>query len=176
MNATRMIRVLGVSLGIMGAMGLAAARADERPAQPGMHGDHDDLGLTADQKAKLRVLRTEQRKTTEPLREQLKIQRDELKLLVDKKAGDSALTAKLEEINKSRKALQEARDKFRERMAAIFTPEQRARLALKMGDGGRHGRWGQHPGMKDGKGGMMRHDGDEGGDGHGDHEGDDKPM
>lgn len=176
MNATRVLRSVGISLGIMAVLGLQAARADEPTARPGMHGQHEDLGLTAEQKAKLKALRAEQRKTTEPLREQLKIQRDELKLLVDKKAGDSALTAKLDEINKSRKALQEAREKFTERMAAIFTPEQRARLAIKMGEGGKRGRWGKHPGMMDGKGGMMHHDGDEGEDGHGGHEGGDKPM
>ena len=129
----------------------------------------------------MKAIRKEQQATMKPLREQLRIQLDELRLLVDKKAGDAQLTAKLDELKKTRKTLDDNREKFMERMAAILTPEQKARLVLRMEGawkkamkgGGREG-WRGHG---DGDDGDDEHEGgDHHGDGHDKPEGEHRPM
>lgn len=91
------------------------------------------LGLTAEQQAKLKAIEADRAKTQGPLWQQLKVQMDELKLLVDKKAPDADLTAKLNQLKATRDQLEAGRKAFEAQVAAVLTPTQQAKVALWMG-------------------------------------------
>lgn len=115
------------------------------------------LDLTPDQQTKMKAIGEEQRKVMQPLHDALDVQVAELRKLVNEKAADAKLTAKLDEVKKSREALEAAHRRFMEQRSQILTPIQRAKVALWMGKGGgghRKGGWDRHHG----KGGDDDHD------------------
>jgi len=122
------------------------ARPDEgnKPGMgPGMHGG---MELTADQQAKMKELAEGQKKGMEPLMDALKIKIDELRLLVDKKAPDDQLVAKIAEVAQAREALQQANKKWMDKRAEVLTPRQRAEMIIRMeGNRGKGFREGKGP-------------------------------
>jgi len=94
----------------------------------------DKPGPNAEQREKMKALRKEHRQAMQPLHKQLRLQTDELRVLLDKDASDSQLSAKLDEIRKTRKAIQEMQAKFMEQEAALLTVRERAEMAVRMGD------------------------------------------
>jgi len=111
-----------------------------------------ELGLTADQQAKLKAIGESQRAEMKPIREQLKTLHKELKGLVDGKAGDEKIGAKLAELEKARESAQAIQRKYTEQRKAVLTPTQRAKMVLKMGGkGGKPGKKGG-AGCKGGRG------------------------
>ncbi|MEK7475435.1 MAG: periplasmic heavy metal sensor [Candidatus Coatesbacteria bacterium] len=150
MNGTTMRR-FGIALAAVLLMAPLALAATTDPAgAPGRPGK-----LTAEQKEKLKSLREEQKKAMQPLRRALKTQVDELRVLLDKDASDSALNAKLEEIRKTRTAIRELEEKFMAQTASILPARQRAEQVVRMAD--RMGKPGRKPGMgkRGGPGGPM---------------------
>ena len=110
------------------------------------------LELTADQQAKLKTIREEQMKVQKPLWEQLGTQMKELKELVDAKAADDKLTAKLDQIKATNETIETNRKKFEADRAAVLTPMQRAKSALWMGKQMKEGEhWGKGGGKHEGE-------------------------
>jgi Spy/CpxP family protein refolding chaperone len=111
--------------------GYAMKNPGDNPAwgEGGMKGG---MALTADQQAKMKDLAEAQKKEMGPLMEAYKIKVDELRLLVDKKAPDDQLVAKLAEVSAARDAVQQAMKKWMDKRAEILTPRQRALMVIKM--------------------------------------------
>jgi Spy/CpxP family protein refolding chaperone len=116
----------------------------------------EELGLTDDQAKKMKEAHEADEKAMKPLMEKLKLDIDSLRLLVDKKAGDSDLKASLDTLKADHKAVEEQRGKQMEAMGAMLTPMQEAKMAVSMADRMmKGGMMGEHEGM----GG--HHDGDD---------------
>jgi Spy/CpxP family protein refolding chaperone len=139
-----------------------SARADEKEGPSGEHPKMErvwgeKLGLSKEQEAKLKQAHEDEAAALKPLRRELRDSLAKLHDQLEDKASDKDLQASLDRVEKARKALRDEREKAREKTATILTVQQRARIALMMGEHGmgEHGmgRWG-------GKGG-----------GHGDHKG-----
>lgn len=114
-----------------------------------------ELELTPDQQKKWDAIGEEQRKIQGPLWEQMMAQLKDLRELVDAKASDDKLTAKLAEVKATRDSIEANRKKYEEQREAILTPVQRAKAALmaarmlrQMMGGGPMG--GGHPGGRRG--------------------------
>ena len=135
----------------------------------------EELGLTDDQKEKLRTLRQESRKASIQAQADMQIKQMELRELLQSGEPDrAAIAQKLEEIAAARTA--RALDRFdqRQAMKSILTPEQQAKMKTlhRRGAGrmrgqrrrGRHGmRRGFRPGGRPGQDGIRRpHPGGEG--------------
>jgi len=109
------------------------------------------LELTDEQVAKLKAINEAQMKAQTPLWEDLGKQMKELKELVDAKAPDAKLTAKIKGLKATRDKIEANRKKFEGQKEAVLTPMQQAKTALWMGraakqmmQGGHEGRgWGQ---------------------------------
>jgi len=149
--------LLAAALTLVVGSPMAWAQDRGAPGQEGIHepggpgGMAEKLDLTADQQAKLKAIGAAHQAEAKPLHEQAKERIKELKALVASKAGDAAITAKLAELKTVREAMQALQKKFMEQREQVFTPEQRAQIALrrgeKMGD-----RKGDKAGMKGMKG------------------------
>jgi Spy/CpxP family protein refolding chaperone len=133
-----------VAAGLMLAP-MALAATPEKLAGPGHERMGKMLGLTKDQMAKFKAISVEQRKIMQPLRESMETQMKELKELVDAKADDAKLTAKLDQIKQTRDSIDTNQKKFQEQRDAVLTPMQRAKSALTMGRMGRQGGEGMGP-------------------------------
>jgi Spy/CpxP family protein refolding chaperone len=90
------------------------------------------LQLTPDQHAKIKAINEEQMKTQKPLWESLGAQLKELKTLVEAKAPDGQLTAKLDQIKATRDQIETNRMNFQGQKEAVLTPVQRAKWTLAM--------------------------------------------
>lgn len=106
----------------------------------------DDLGLTDDQAAKMKAIHKENHEATKALRNKVDADLANLKVLVDKKASDTELSALIATLKSDHEALQAAEKKHRDAMQQILTPLQQAKMVIQMGEH-RHG--------KGGMGGMM---------------------
>ncbi|MDE2291792.1 MAG: hypothetical protein KGL53_06890 [Elusimicrobia bacterium] len=127
---------------------------------------HRVMDLTDDQKDKLADIHDDAEEAILPLKiKEHKLLRKLSRQLTDK-ASDQDLSATLDDLKAARAAVRDAHQKFMDEAAAVFTPTQRARMALRMGRmmGMRQG-WGG-PGMG-GPGMMMRAHGMMGGPGMG---------
>ena len=153
-----------------GLLPLAARAHDDESEHKGrMDRKMGKLELTSDQQAKMKVIGQDQGRTMGALHETFKIRMDELRLLVDSKASDDKLTAKVAEVKAAFEAMEAGRRKFMEQRSAVLTPMQRARATLRMGHmmrEGRMGGWGENGNKgggkrKGGKEGHEGHDGDE---------------
>jgi Spy/CpxP family protein refolding chaperone len=119
---------------LLGALALAA----RTPARAG--GPEDDGGgppraerkgdLTDEQRAKVKAVFAEGRKARKALDESVRVAVEKLRWQVDAKAGSKEFAATLAEIDKARAAQRDQREKTEQKLAQIFTPEQRARWVL----------------------------------------------
>lgn len=114
------------------------------------HGDHGDggrgLNLTDEQKEKYKAIRQERKDAGKAFREQMKGLQEKLRKEVDaEKPNEQAVTAILTEMETAHKAHHEKSESIRVKLKQLLTPLQRAKLALKFGHGGKHGR-GDHGG------------------------------
>ena len=85
----------------------------------------------------MKDLFTSQGEEIKPLRDQLQLDRDKLRLLVDKKASESQLTDSMDKVNSDQEALKSAREKFQQKMKGILTPQQQAQMMVMRGNGHR---------------------------------------
>ncbi len=123
----------------------------------------EKLGLTDDQVAKMKELMKKQMTETQPLRDQMKVDMDTLKLKVDAKASDDTIKILLDNLSADKKKLQAKRESFIEQAKSILTPSQQAKFLMSMKG---HGRWdrGERGGWCGGdkmRGGCMGKDGKE---------------
>jgi Spy/CpxP family protein refolding chaperone len=110
------------------------------------------LGLSDDQVSKLKDENKANREASKPLREKMTLDKDNLKLLVDKKASDDDLKAAIASLKEDRKAMQALNQKHMDAMQEILTPMQQAKAIFMMHGHRGHG-WGHGAGMdKDGAG------------------------
>jgi Spy/CpxP family protein refolding chaperone len=129
------MRRIGIALAMAGLLIAPVARADQEKGKGGDRGGKaaKALELTGDQQAKLKAIGEDQKKTQTPLWQALGDQMKELKQLVDGKADDAKLVAKLNELKKTRGTIEENRKKFDAQKEAVLTPMQRAKTALWLG-------------------------------------------
>jgi len=176
MIGTSGMRRIGIGVALAGVllapMAMAAASAPEGDKGPGKG------KLTAEQREKMKAMRVEHKKAMEPLHRRMKLQVDELRVLLDKDAGDAELGAKMKEIAKTRTAIRELEEKQMEEGEALVPVRMRAERLVKMHDRrmgqGRPGGEGpdRKPGMRRGQRGPG--DGPDGPGRPGGPEGDDK--
>lgn len=155
-----------VVFGVLLAPLAVAAPAGQGPAGPGgpaMAGGPGGgpevmigraLELTPDQLTKWQAERDKQRGIVQPLQEKLGTQMRELKELVDQKAPDDKIKAKLAEVKASRNAIRDAQDKHEAALEAILTPSQQAKFTLWFADRLRQGFGRPQMGSGRGPGGM----------------------
>ena len=111
-----------------------------------------ELGLTAEQTAKIRDLREENLKDIKPLRDKMFSKRGELKLLWLQKTPDrEKITAVQKEIGSLRDQMQDKRTSHRLAMFNVLTPEQRTKVQALAAEKG-FGRGGGVFGPCDGSG------------------------
>ena len=157
----KLIGLLAVAGLLLGANAWAEDEESKGPGGPGggkmMKRFQKKLELTDDQAAKLKAIDEAQRKEQTPLWEDLGKQMKELKALVDEKAPDAKLTAKIKGLKAIRDKIEANRKKFDGQKEAVLTPMQQAKVALWMGkmagqmmQGARDGRgWGGKRGGQD---------------------------
>jgi Spy/CpxP family protein refolding chaperone len=127
----------------------ATLHAEPREKKDGSRWSHEGrgermkeaLGLSEEQRGKLKALRRAHRDATEELRGKLKAGMRKLSDQLEDEAGDKELSATLESIASSRQALARERERFEKEMGALLTPTQRAKLLagrMKLAKG--HGR------------------------------------
>ena len=136
------------------------AVADDDQASPAMehqghdHGDWDEgkmkarLGLTDDQVAKLKDLRTTSKEAFKAIMEKDKGLIARLNDQVVNKASDSDIQTTLNDLKANRNAMRDQMEKMQDQKDAILTPTQQAKLLLahrRMMKRGMHG--GMHDGM-----------------------------
>jgi Spy/CpxP family protein refolding chaperone len=163
-------------LGSLMALPLGALRADEGGPQAGNDGDmhhwkhdeghdHKDLGITDDQKAKLKSIREAQEKALKPIWRKQRDLSMKLRDQLEDKASDSDIQHTLSDLKANRETLETEGKRFMSQREAILTPTQRARMMLARERwGGRRGHW-DHEKMdhrdgdydKDGKDGEHHH-------------------
>jgi Spy/CpxP family protein refolding chaperone len=157
----------------------ATLRADDKPAASAEKGgkggkegfaEHmrEKFGISEDQEAKLNTERRAKRDASEAAITDLKASVRKLQDQLEDKAAEKDLTATLDKISASHKALRASEDAFEASLSSILTPTQRAKMAVAMAAhmGAMHGRPGMHGGgwkkggdHKDGEKGEDHHDG-----------------
>jgi Spy/CpxP family protein refolding chaperone len=164
---TRALYALTLGVVLLGSPCLKAEPRDDGQALGGRKAwMKEDLKLSDSQKDQMREANKANRTATAPLLSQLQNDRDDLKALVGKKAKDEALTQALDKLKQDREAMRAQEAKHREAIAAILTPLQQAKMALRMGRGRGawgEGRWGKGKACAN-KGGKGPKPGDEPGD------------
>ncbi len=102
------------------------------------------LGLNDEQETQLKDLFKSKNDEFKPLRDQMELDKDKLKLLVDKNASESELTDSMDKVSADQKALQAAQEKFQQKIKGILTPKQQAQMMVLRGGHRRRGfgRWG----------------------------------
>lgn len=160
------IAVLAVMLAAAGGAGtlLAAGRGGDAGSAQESRDQRSErmlehmkkgLGLTDAEADTVKSVFEESRKDSEPLRKDLKVALEKLRWQVDAKAGSKDLAATLEQLDKSRKALADQREKTIAKLKAALPVEAQAKLALFKADrmhrmmGMRGHGWG-HGGGEDG--------------------------
>jgi Spy/CpxP family protein refolding chaperone len=127
----------------------ATLHAEPREKQDGSRWSHEGrggkmkeaLGLSEEQKGKLKALRRAHRDAAEEIRVKLKAGMRRLSDQLEDQAGDKELAATLDSIASSRSALAREREKFEKELGALLTPTQRAKmLAGRMKLAQMHGR------------------------------------
>jgi Spy/CpxP family protein refolding chaperone len=155
---------MALPFGMVRADDAAPPAANEGDAHQWKHDEgrnHMDLGITDDQKAKLKTVREAQKTALRPLWRKQRDLTIKLHDQLEDKATDAAIERTLADIKANREAMKSAAERFQSQKDAIFTPTQRARMILvheKMGH--RHEGWREK--IKDGQGiGRRDHDGDD---------------
>jgi len=149
------LKYLGAALVVAGASVAVAAQPAARQGRQGPDGERRErtraameefLDLTVDQKAALKSQREEARKTLQPLMEEQRRLRQELRTALEAEGADATAVGNLMlSIQKQRQELRSLRKGFEDQRLALLTPEQQTKLeafkaARQMGPGkGRRG-------------------------------------
>lgn len=88
------------------------------------------MGLSKEDTEKLEAAFKERRKVMKPLRRDLRDAMLKLRDQVEDEAGDDALKAALERVDKARKALRSEAERSQAKLAEILPPSKRAKLLL----------------------------------------------
>ena len=119
-------------LTLFGALLLTGSLFAQAPAGRGLRGNRalrQELGLSRDQVKQMRALRKQQADQLKPQREQLRTGVQNLRALMESQNPDPAAIGKqMLELRKARTNLRQARAGWSEKLKAILTPEQQARL------------------------------------------------
>jgi len=135
----------------------------------GMDKLKDKLGLTDDQATKMKDLFKNHMEETQPLRDQMKVDMDTLRLKVHSKASDGEIKKLLDTLSADRDKMESGRKTMEKKVREILNPTQQAKFLVSMRDRGM-GMMGKRMGQrwdKDGKGmkgrskGKSDKDGDE---------------
>jgi Spy/CpxP family protein refolding chaperone len=133
-NTTRRLTTATVALGLLFAASAALAgqgfrQGRENAPGRGLRAALATLDLTSEQNEKLKELFAADRKRLEPLRQEGRALREALRTSAEAPNADPAAvgTAFLK-VRAHRAAMREGREASREKLEAILTPEQRARL------------------------------------------------
>ncbi len=122
----------------------------------GMDADdfHRDLGLSDEQREKMRKLRESAKAEKESMRKAHKEQRDAFKDLMKSDKSSSELRKAFQALQESKNKMATARFEHRLQVRDILTPEQRKKMAERRGDGRAKGkkRGQMNPRKRDGKG------------------------
>jgi Spy/CpxP family protein refolding chaperone len=151
----RTLKYLGATLVVVGSSVAVAAQPAFRQGRQGPDNPRRErgraameeyLGLTDDQKATLESQREEARKTLQPLMEEQRRLRQELRTTLESEGADATAVGNLMlSIHKQRQEVRDLRKSFQEQRQAVLTPEQQTKLeafkaARRMGPGkGRRG-------------------------------------
>lgn len=119
--------VIALSIGVAKALA-HDAEAVSRPSDR----RRGRLGLSHEQREKLRAAGRERRDAVRPLRQELRDQSRLLREELQKGATDKELEATMAKISVLRKEIAAKNDEFRAKADALLTPRQRAQLALGM--------------------------------------------
>jgi periplasmic protein CpxP/Spy len=147
------MRALGpLAVGLALSMASAGAYAGtESPAAegPGRHGPHGArrfgmmvraLDLTEEQQASLKQMMDEQRKAVEPLVQQQRELRRQIREQLDSESADAATVGQLTiQAHNLGKQLGAAHDGMKERFESILTPEQKTKLEQLKAERGKRG-------------------------------------
>ena len=165
-------------LGTLMSLPLSLVRADEdgKPAHEeeshhwkhdrGNEHEHGDLGITNDQKSKLKSIMEAQEKALKPFWRKHRDLTIKLADLVEDKASDADITKTLSDLKENREAMETESKRFKGQREAVFTPTQKARMMLAHRFG--HESWGNEGHEKmDHRDGDWRKD-DKDGNHHGD--------
>lgn len=125
--------VKGAALAAIIAMGLGAARAyaHEAPAESKRHDRRRGrLGLSGEQRAKMKAAGKERREAVRPLREKLREESAKLREQLHSGAAEKDLEATMANIADLRRQIQRRNEEFRSKADALLTPTQRAKLMM----------------------------------------------
>jgi Spy/CpxP family protein refolding chaperone len=92
-------------------------------------GIKNKLNLTADQQAKVRAIKEESKTELKPLMDQISVERQKLKVMLDGKADKNALHQQREKILSIRKQIQAIRKEHLAKFEHLLTPVQKAQFA-----------------------------------------------
>jgi hypothetical protein len=104
------------------------------------------LELNDEQAKKVDELNKADHDNSKLLKDKVEADLANLKVLVDKKAGDEELKTAIEGLKQDHKAMQEAHQKHMEAMQAILSPTQQAKAVLMMREHMGHSMMGGHEG------------------------------
>ncbi|NUM88947.1 MAG: Spy/CpxP family protein refolding chaperone [Bdellovibrionales bacterium] len=136
-------------------MGALLLSADPALAKRGGARMAEELGLSQEQKDKMKEMREKSREQHQARRDSMQTAREELEKALQSDATEKQLRAKFESLEKLQREF--ARERFEHVLAvrAILTPEQRTKFRGMMGGGDRGG-W-----RKEHRKGKWRDDGEE---------------
>ena len=121
-------------LTLLGALVLTSPLFAQAPVGPELHGIRtlrQELGLTDDQVKQVRALRKQQAEQLKPQREQMRAGVQNLRALMNAENPDpTAIGKQMLELKQSRTSLRQARASRSEKLQAILTPEQQAKLKI----------------------------------------------
>ena len=137
---------LGLALAVAGA-GTVAVAGEGEGGHRGSHGrggfgfrGFRGLDLTEEQRTQAKAIFEEQRKASEPQRAQMHELRTQMREQLDSgKADPTAIGQLAIQAHAIGQQLREARERGHERLLAILTPEQKAKLEQMKSERGQHG-------------------------------------
>jgi periplasmic protein CpxP/Spy len=146
MKRTTWAAALGLALAVAGAGTVAVAkeagegRGFHGRGGPGGFGGFRALELTEEQRTQVKAIFDEQRKASEPQRAQMHELRKQMREQLDSGKADAAAIGQLAiQAHALGSQLREARERVHERIQAILTPEQKAKLEQMKSERGQHG-------------------------------------
>ena len=136
------MKYLGITAALLGLLvfNTAPARADmDKDDGPKTEKMQYQLGLSADQSAKLKTLWEKENETMKPLMEKQHALMDKLKDQVKNKATDADIQTTLTDLKNSREEMRTQMEQFQSQKAGVLTPTQQAKMLLS-----RHNNQGGH--------------------------------
>lgn len=138
--------------GLSGSLAVSRLHANEM--EEGMEHQHHEmggkkmdgkmkekLGLSEDQVKKLEAAKKARQEASKPLHEEIKKNMEKLRDQLKNKAGDKEIQVTLDQLEKSRAAMEAVNEKFKSETASFLTPTQRAQMLVgmmgRMKEGGR---------------------------------------